>query len=265
VNLSSIVPWGRSLDEYRAMFALSHADLQRVMLDCGGGPASFNAEATIVGAQVVSVDPIYEYSTADIESRVVATFESVISQTRAQADRFVWDLFTDPDALALARLHAMRRFLIDYESGTQARRYVPGSLPSLPFADATFSLGLCSHLLFLYSDHLSFEQHIAAVRELLRVAVEVRIFPLLTLFGKPSPYIAPLLEVMRADGHAVEEVKVEYEFMRGGNTMLRCAALDGCSRRFCYRFEFFGSVKNDGDLVIASDWRASPFISLSYT
>ena len=41
--LDQVVPWGRSFDEYRRMFALTDADLSRVILGCGDGPASFNA------------------------------------------------------------------------------------------------------------------------------------------------------------------------------------------------------------------------------
>src|SRR5260370_30292561 len=49
VRLHEVVPWGRSLDEYRAMFALSEGDLQGRLLGCGDGPASFNAELTALG------------------------------------------------------------------------------------------------------------------------------------------------------------------------------------------------------------------------
>ena len=50
-TLDSVVPWGRSFDEYCAMFDLSDRDLDLKILDCGGGPASFNAEgnATVAG------------------------------------------------------------------------------------------------------------------------------------------------------------------------------------------------------------------------
>lgn len=221
MNLFSIVPWGRSLDEYRAMFTLSGADLQRRVLGCGDGPASFNAEATARGARVVSVDPIYAYSAAEIEKRVKATFETVVAQAREQAHRFVWDRFADPDALGVVRLAAMRWFLADYEAGKRDGRYVVGSLPALPFTDAGFDLALCSHLLFLYSDHLSLDAHVAGLRELLRVAGEVRVFPLLTLAGELSPYLAPVCEALRCDGHIVEEKQVPYEFQRGGDTMLQ--------------------------------------------
>jgi hypothetical protein len=59
------------------------------------------------------------------------------------------------------------------------------------------------------------------VRELLRVAREVRIFPLLALGSERSPYVDPVMEAMRRDGHDVAIVTVPYEFQRGGNQMLR--------------------------------------------
>ncbi len=46
MKLENVVPWGRSLAEYQAMFALSEEELQKRILGCGDGPASFNAEMT---------------------------------------------------------------------------------------------------------------------------------------------------------------------------------------------------------------------------
>ena len=57
-TLDQVVPWGRSFAEYRRMFALSDADLGLTIVGCGDGPASFNAEATALGATVISCDPI---------------------------------------------------------------------------------------------------------------------------------------------------------------------------------------------------------------
>ncbi len=45
-TLDHVVPWGRSFEEYRAMFAIDDRDLDGGILGCGDGPASFNAEAT---------------------------------------------------------------------------------------------------------------------------------------------------------------------------------------------------------------------------
>jgi hypothetical protein len=68
---------------------------------------------------------------------------------------------------------------------------------------------------------LSLGFHIDSMRELCRVAGEVRVFPLLTLGGKPSPHLAPVRSALQAEGWASEVVAVDYELQRGGNQMLR--------------------------------------------
>ena len=50
---------------------------------------------------------------------------------------------------------------------------------------------------------------------------EVRVFPLLTLGGKPSPHLAAVRSALRNEGWASEVVAVDYELQRGGNQMLR--------------------------------------------
>jgi hypothetical protein len=54
--------WSRSFEEYRLIFGLTESDLCRLILGCGDGPASFNAEATALGHRVISCDPTYAYS-----------------------------------------------------------------------------------------------------------------------------------------------------------------------------------------------------------
>lgn len=221
IKLNEIIPWGRSFEEYRHMFMLSDTDLAGRILGCGDGPASFNAEATARGHTVVSCDPIYAFSPAEIERRVEDCYGHLIAQLRGNRHGFVWDHFHDPDHLGQCRLASMRRFLADFEAGKVEGRYITGSLPLLPFEDGEFDLALVSHLLYLYSEQLNFEFHRAAIEELLRVAKRVRIFPLLTLDGKPSPHIEPTLAHLSAKGWRAEIVVVPYEFQRGGSRMLR--------------------------------------------
>jgi hypothetical protein len=226
MKLGEVIPWGRSFDEYRLMFGLSEGDLAGRILGCGDGPASFNTGATAEGRSVTSCDPIYAFSAEEIRQRVEDRYEDVIAQVRLNPEGFVWDYFHDPDHLGQARLAAMRIFLSDLEKGKAAGRYVPASLPSLPFGDHQFDLALCSHLLFLYSNQLSFEFHRAAVEELLRVAKEVRIFPLLTLERRCSPHIEPLVSYFAENRWRTELRSVPYEFQRGGNRMLRIGRHD---------------------------------------
>ncbi len=69
MQLEKVVPLGRSLDEYIKMFALSEADFNQRILGVGDGPASFNAEATKLGFNITSIDPIYQFSGAEILAR----------------------------------------------------------------------------------------------------------------------------------------------------------------------------------------------------
>ncbi|QDV35537.1 hypothetical protein [Tautonia plasticadhaerens] len=202
MKLSEIVPWGRSFDEYALMFSLSGVDLPGRTLGCGDGPASFNAEATAAGHAVVSCDPIYALPAGAIRLRVEQTYEAIIGQVRRQPERHIWDRFHDPDDLGRHRLTAMGRFLDDFGRRRGSGRYLAAALPRLPFADGSFRLALVSHLLFLYGEGegLGGATHVASALELMRVAGEVRIFPLLGLDGRLSPHIAPVRSALEAAG-----------------------------------------------------------------
>lgn len=221
-TLSEVVPWGRTGEEYRRMFALTPEDLGGRIVGVGDGPASFNAEATAAGARVVSVDPLYRFGRAEIAGRIDEVFDEVMAQTRANPGEFVWGpVVADPDHLARLRGGAMDRFLADYDAGRAEGRYLDGELPALPFADGSFDVALCSHFLFLYSQQLGFDFHLAAVRELCRVAADVRIFPLRQLGATPSPHVEGVVAALAAEpGLSVAVEPVDYEFQRGGNRML---------------------------------------------
>ncbi|NJL00158.1 MAG: class I SAM-dependent methyltransferase [Spirulinaceae cyanobacterium SM2_1_0] len=222
MKLEAVVPWGRSLAEYRAMFDLRDADLHGEILDCGGGPASFTAEHTAQGGRVLACDPLYQFSAAEITRRVEATYETILDGLRQHGDRFVWNQWATPEALGQARLATLDLFLADFPVGKAAGRYVVASLPRLPFAAGQFELALCSHLLFTYSEPFSTAFHQAALRELARIAREVRVFPLLENFsGCRSPHLEPVMVNLRTQGYAVQICPVPYEFQRGGNQMLR--------------------------------------------
>ena len=220
-TLDDVVPWGRSFDEYRRMFALTEADLRLRILGCADGPASFNAVATARGFRIVSCDPLYRCGAHEIRDRIAVTYDHIMDQTRRNADEFVWDTIGSVEELGRLRMDAMETFLGDFDAGKSAGRYVDAELPTLPFVDRSFDLALCSHLLFLYAGQLTDVFHRASVFELLRVAAEVRVFPLLELGGDVSRHVAGVVEAVRTAGyHAVVET-VPYEFQRGGSQMLR--------------------------------------------
>jgi hypothetical protein len=223
--LEKVVPFGRSLDEYIQMFNLTPADLASEIVGVGDGPASFNAEATQQGYSITSLDPIYCFSGAEIQSRFDAVVDPIIDQVKASPKDWVWDYHGSPEGLRSNRVKAFQIFLADYPQGQAQGRYVVGELPNLPFATHQFSLALCSHLLFLYSDQFDTEFHLHAIQEMLRVAPEVRIFPLLSLMLQRSPHLDPVMQTLQAQGYHCEIQTVSYELQRGGNQMLKITML----------------------------------------
>lgn len=221
IILENIVPWGRSLDEYVRMFSLSPNDLKKQILGCGDGPASFNAEMQAAGYQVTSLDPIYRFSVEKIRGRIDETFRTIIDQLERSCDEYLWDDIAGPEELGRMRMASMSRFLADFPTGKMQGRYIEGELPGLPFPDDRFEVALCSHLLFLYSEQLDLDFHRSAIEELCRVAREVRIFPLVTLAGHPSPHVTDIRNHLASREYRVTIEMVPYEFQRGGNTMMR--------------------------------------------
>lgn len=218
--LDKVVPWGRSYEEYATMFDLSEADLQLRILGCGDGPAAFNSELTKRGGSIVSIDPIYALDAAQIKSRIAKTYDTVLAQMRENQNDYVWNAISSVEELGRMRMSAMDAFLSDFESGKRESRYIAGELPSLPFEPDAFDVALSSHFLFLYSAHLSLEFHLHALHEMLRVAREVRVFPVLALAGSRSPHLKPVIDHLAHDGFNAEVRRVPYEFQRGGNEML---------------------------------------------
>ena len=219
-TLETVVPWGRSYDEYVRMFDLTEVDLGLRMLGCGDGPSGFNAALTQRGGHIISVDPIYVFDVEQIRSRVSDTYETVMTQMRKHHSHYVWETIPSVEQLGAVRMSAMDTFFADFEAGKQEGRYLAGELPTLPFRHGRFDLALSSHFLFLYSAHLSAEFHFQALLEMLRVAREVRVFPLLTLDGVPSPHLHVVIEGLSLHGFDVEVKRVPYEFQRGGDEML---------------------------------------------
>lgn len=219
-DLDGIVPWGRRFDEYEAFFGLADIPPGTSILDVGGGPASFAAEASARGLNVIAADPLYAAGADAIRRRFEETCADMMAGLRMARYRFRWARYGSPENIEKIRRAALDLFLADFELQGH-RRYVTASLPRLPFANDAFALGLCSHLLFLYGDELDSAFHVAALRELARVAREVRVFPLVNVDGRPSSHLPVVMAELEEYGLFPELVPVPFEFQVGGTQMLR--------------------------------------------
>jgi len=182
----SVVFYGRLGEQALAMFNLRE-ELPRwrgaTLLDCPGGPGSLSARLRGEGLQVTAVDPLYALAPAELERRALADLDRAMASLACSVDiRPDFDL----QACRQEHLEALQAFLADRRAHPD--RYVAASLPQLPFADASFDLVLCGHLLFAYAplaagglmagDGLDLAWHRSALAELCRVSRrEVRLYP----------------------------------------------------------------------------------------
>lgn len=219
MNLSQVIPWGRSFEEYRLMFSLSDAESARI-LGVADGPASFNGEATAEGWDIVSADPIYRFAPEEIEKRFHDSADDVEKQVRAHPDLWEWSFHKGPSELRGYRERVLGQFLNDFAERRTTGRYIAASLPKLPFDDDSFDIALCSHFLFLYSSMFDLEFHVASVEEMLRLAREVRIFPLVGLDARESEFVAPVSDHFTRRGCRVHRRRVDYAVQKGADQHL---------------------------------------------
>jgi len=130
------------------MFDLTEAELGLRLLGCGDGPAAFNATLTQRGGKIISIDPVYAFDADQIRGRISETYATVMAQMHQNQSDYVWGVIPSVEQLGSLRLAAMETFLSDFDAGKQQGRYIPGELPSLPFAQGAFDIALSSHFLF---------------------------------------------------------------------------------------------------------------------
>lgn len=219
-GLGEIIVTARPFDEYVAMFGLSQADLLAgPILDCPGGAGGFAEGVRAIGGTVISVDPVYATPPAEF---IEAARADTITGNRyvvEHPDLYVMGFFRDTDDHLARRLAGLDAFAAGFTG--PGPNHVVARLPHLPFPDGHVRLALSAHLMFTYPDHLDRDDHLAALRELLRVArEEVRVFPLLDTTLQRVPYFDELLAELAADGVSAEIRRVPYEWQRGADEML---------------------------------------------
>jgi hypothetical protein len=207
----------RSFAEYVAFFALDPDRLPRRVLDCSAGTSGFVAGARAHGSDAVAVDPAYRQSLDDLAETGRAGGVGGASMVADHRDRFTFDWYGSPERHRELRATALERFVADRRRHPE--HYLAGELPHLPFADRSFDLALCSHLLFTWANVFDLAWHEAALREMARVATEVRVFPLVHQgSGEPVAFLGALRE--RLTGLDTRVVTVPYTFQVGADEML---------------------------------------------
>jgi SAM-dependent methyltransferase len=206
----------RSAAEYRAMFDLAELATDSI-LDCCAGGAGFTAET---GGAAVALDPVYARGQAKLAETVRSGQQGASAISYANAEHFDWSWYGNRERREEMRADAAKRFLADLAD--RPGHDIAGDVHHLPFADNSFDLVLCSHLLFTWSDVLDQDWHERAIAELVRVSRhEVRIFPtVVQKTGGAVPFLPALRAEFAARGVPSRLAKVPYLFQVGADEML---------------------------------------------
>ena len=218
--MKSVLLLGRGLSEYTDMFNLKDDELAgKRILDCAAGVSSFRSEMKGRGFDVTAVDPIYTRKPDELEALAEESFKRHI---KFHGD-FLSGIKVKGVPLEDYRRAVFREFLSDYRKDPAG--YIAGELPNLPFSALQFDLVLSANLLFLYEEKLSYRFHAEAVREMLRVGREVRIFPVTNIHRRRrSIYLQEIMEEF-AD-HEILIQRVPYHEETGCNAMLIIKSID---------------------------------------
>ncbi|MDC3418105.1 SAM-dependent methyltransferase [Aquibacillus salsiterrae] len=220
LDLERIIFIGRTFDEYLDMFLLTKEDLEgKKILDCPSGACSFTAVGNRLGLNITACDIAYYHSGDDLRRKGHQDIEHAMNHMVKTKGNYIWNYFKDIEGLRKHRLSALKDCADDIAKSND--RYVPVTLPSLPFEDEAFDVLLSAHFLFMYADRLDYEFHIKTINELLRVTKEeIRIFPLVDLEGNRYEHLDKVKGHLKENGCKSEEIKVPYEFQKNANSML---------------------------------------------
>ncbi|WP_414468783.1 class I SAM-dependent methyltransferase [Methanobacterium sp. ACI-7] len=216
---------GRSYEEYLKMFNL---DLQKLrdkkILDCAAGASSFTARMTENGYDAKAADILYDKEPSFLQNRCREHLTVLVEALADLEGHFVWDFFKDLDDLKQHRMNSCIEFYEDYKNNRA--NYIKADLLNIPFKNNSFSLVLCSHLLFIYDHRLNYDFHINSVKEMLRVTKnEVFVYPLVKHKSIKSEFVKRIEQDLDKNANIMIE-KVDYEFRRGGNEMMKLQKLD---------------------------------------
>ncbi len=214
--------FGRPYQELLRCFGLVEPELRgKTVLECPSGPSSFVAEASRRGIECVGVDPLFYRCPQALGKLAFSDFAEMFAMIREKADRFAQGTYSSIEEAERVRRAGLMTFLDDYASGIAAGRYRQGSLPNLGFADRSFDVALCAHLLFVYSESLDLDFHLQAVAELCRVArQEVRIHPIVDGSNRRCSFLEQVIERAEFAGFSARIIAVDHEFFRGTSETL---------------------------------------------
>lgn len=222
--MRKLVLWGQGVAEYQAMFDLTDKALETSILEFGCGPTAINATLHAKNTSIVSCDPLFALTEDLLIEEVNQLFARRVVELRSDQYQLDTAAYGGLEPFIHTRHLGCETFFHDFIQGLQQQRYIAPSSP-LPFSHAAFQYALSSHYFFTNvakgEQQDAIAQHLCEMKELLRVANEVRIFPIINRTGEASLLLGPVLLGLQQADYGVEVREVPFSLYPKGNAMLR--------------------------------------------
>ncbi|MBA4696444.1 MAG: hypothetical protein H2069_03515 [Legionella sp.] len=212
--------WGYRTDEYLKMFDLT-LDPTKRFLEFACGPSAFNQDLHHHAGEVVSCDGLFEMDKEALNHCVETSFHEVTAKLALQPTLNLKEYNDNLETLINMRQKGLQLFFADYPKGKDEGRYLGIDHAKLPFDDFSFDIALSAYHFFVNPNIGDLDSYLNILKELARVAKEVRLFPLVDCRGEPSPLLGPVLLGLQQQNYGIEVKEVPYNLQPNGNAMLR--------------------------------------------
>ncbi|MDQ0300610.1 ubiquinone/menaquinone biosynthesis C-methylase UbiE [Salibacterium salarium] len=215
----------RSYTEYKEMFMLHKKDFRSdIVLDVGAGASSFTAALIKTGHEAIAVDPLYNLSNEEMYELGRKEMKTASEKLSEKGNLFNWDYYHTLHDHDEMRNRSFQQFMDQYRQDNTKEKYVPGTLPNLPFYDNTFSFIVCNHFLFLYQEQFDFSFHIEAIKELVRVTKSggsILIYPLVDFKDERYPHLDKLISLLKKKSADAELYETDFRFLPSASHFLK--------------------------------------------
>ena len=222
--MRKLVLWGHHFSEYVDMFDLEEDLTGKKILEFACGPTAVNYELSSKGHFIQSCDPWFSDDVDAMHQRFNQQLQQQIQRMKEHPERFNFDKYGGIDTFITKREHGFDQFFQDYMTGVHQGRDQTFDNGHLPFEHSSFDIALCSNFLFadLAEQGLAFQ--LAWIKELARVANDIRIYPLTDQQGRVSEILGPVLLQLQQDGFQVVIQEVPFRLVPNSKAMLKLSA-----------------------------------------
>jgi hypothetical protein len=215
------VLWGHQFSDYKEMFDLPAEMNQQKILEFACGPTTVNQELTQQGIDIHSCDPWFESNVDEMRTHFDSHLQHQVQRMQAHPDAFNLKQYGGLEFFVEHRLNGFNQFFKDFPQGLVQKRYIGLSNQKLPFENHRFDLALCANFLFADLPDQDLDFHVYWISEMLRVAHDVRIYPLTNKYGQPSELLGPVLLALQQLGIQVSVQDVPFRVVPESMAMLK--------------------------------------------